>query len=394
MKDSNKLYTDLAITKNSTVNLKKYFDSIKRNLPENWVFLKEENYQDSDTFKILNDVICIRTPYLRNTHLKITFHAKIFIGLTDQEIFILKILFSEDIQMPDKVFGINHVIELYHNKVLKKNKYYENFDHKLEFGGPSDENFYQSDIRNERMLRVFSKSDNHTYVLAKGGEAKIDKQKVIFFTPNNISLTLSLMKKSYKNAFNIHKELFGSKKEKTIKMEESDQTELYNYFEEALSSIIFAYISVEAMANAAIPEEYEKEKVNEKGIKEIWSKENIERWTSTSEKIGDILPEILKSGDIKKESFWVHFKELEKLRNELIHQKTNAAGTKLDSSFFKELIDPKVFLKIKSAISVIKYFYDLDNAHPYFPLGLGIAKVRVEEVESITDHFGKLEEVK
>jgi hypothetical protein len=148
------------------------------------------------------------------------------------------------------------------------------------------------------------------------------------------------------------------------------------------------------MSNAAIPEGFEIEKTNEKGIKETWTKENIERWMSTSQKTGEILPSILNSGDIKKEAFWVHFKDLEKLRNELIHQKTINSGTKLDSDIYKKLINPNVFGKIKSAISVIKYYYDLDNSHPYFPLGMGIAKFLIQHVESLTDYFGKLEEVK
>jgi hypothetical protein len=388
------IVTNLTITPKDKGNLKIYFNSIKRNLPEKWIFCKNEIYNDTDTFKILNGFFCLQTPYLRNEKLNLTFFAKIFIGITDDEIFLIKINFNEKIELPDKIFAIDYILEMLKNEILVENKYYDQFNHKFEFGGPHDENFDQPDIRNERMIRIHSKLDNTSYALAKGNETKIGKQKIMFLTPNNISLTLSLMKKSYKKAFLLHKELIRSKTNKTIKLEEEHITILYDYFEEIISSVIFAYISVEAMSNAAIPEGFEIEKTNEKGIKETWTKENIERWMSTSQKTGEILPSILNSGDIKKEAFWVHFKDLEKLRNELIHQKTINSGTKLDSDIYKKLINPNVFVKIKSAISVIKYYYDLDNSHPYFPLGMGIAKFLIQHVESLTDYFGKLEEVK
>jgi len=394
MKMEEKIITDLSITPIHKGNLKSYFNSLKRNLPKNWIFHKDEKYIDIDTFKILNDIVCLQTPYLRNDNLDLTFYAKILLGITDNEIFVIKVTFSDEIKMPDRIFAINHIVEMFKTEILEKNKYYSDFTHNLEFGGPSDENFESTDIRNERMLRIHSKSDNKTYTLAKGSQANIGNQKVLFFPPNNISLTLSLMKKAYKKAFVMHKDLIRKKKEKTIKLEEESRALLFDYFEEIVSSVIFAYVSVEAMANAAIPEDFKLEKVNEKGIKEIWSKENIERWMPTSQKVTDILPSILKSGDIKVEKFWNNFKELEKLRNDLIHQKTVQSGTKLDSDIFQKLLKQEVFLKIKSAISVIKYFYDLDNSHPYFPLGLGIAKVIIEEVDDIGEHFGKLEEVK
>lgn len=394
MKKEEKIITDLSIKPIDKGNLKSYFNSLKRNLPKNWIFHKNEKYIDIDTFKILNDIVCLQTPYLRNDKLDLTFYAKIFIGITDNEIFVIKVAFSDQIKMPDKIFAINHIIVMFKTEILEKNKYYSEFTHNLEFGGPLDENFESTDIRNERMLRIHSKSDNKTYTLAKGSQANIGNQKVLFFPPNNIALTLSLMKKAYKKAFVMHKDLIRKKKEKTIKLEEESRALLFDYFEEIVSSVIFAYVSVEAMANAAIPEDFKMEKVNEKGITEIWSKENIERWMSTSQKVTDILPSILKSGDIKIEKFWNNFKELEKLRNDLIHQKTVQSGAKLDSDIFQKLLKQEVFLKIKSAISVIKYFYDLDNSYPYFPLGLGIAKVIIDEVEDIGEHFGKLEEIK
>lgn len=130
-----------------------------------------------------------------------------------------------------------------------------------------------------------------------------------------------------------------------------------------------------------------------KKVKETWSKENIERWLTTSQKIAEILPIILNTKDIKTETFWPHFKELEKLRNDIIHQKTIEDGTILNSEIYTQLLNPDVFRKIKSALALIKFFYDYDNAHPYFPLGLGLARFQIKEVVNIEDELGKLKEI-
>ena len=35
----------------------------------------------------------------------------------------------------------------------------------------------------------------------------------------------------------------------------------------------------------------------------------------------------------------------------------------------------------------IVYFYKYDETHPYFPLGIGIAKYQTIEIESMEKHF-------
>lgn len=403
MTDTNQIYTNISIIPKATKSdLKKYFNSIKRQLPSQWFFLKDEIYDDTDTFTILNETFCLKTPYFKDTERDLIFYGKIFIGLTDDYITILKIelhdlVASVNIETtfsPDeKIRSIFHFSRLFHDSVLKSNKSYDKFDYKFEFGGPTDENYFKDDIRDERSLKTYSKHDKKTYFFAKGKEAKIEDKSIIFFTPNNISMSLSLTKKSFKNAKRTFKALLNGRNEKTIKLENKDKSLLYEYFEEITTSIIFAYIAVEAFTNAAIPEDFQYERFNDKKVKEILSKENIERWLTTSQKISDILPIILKTNEIKKEDFWQQFKALEKLRNDIIHQKTIENGTSLNSEIYVDLLNPEVFQKIKSAISVIKYFYDYDNAHPYFPLGLGIAKAQIKEVENIYDDFGHFEEI-
>lgn len=402
MKDG-KIFTDLTIyRKEKNNNLKKYFDSLKRNLPPKWFWIKDKLYNDNDSFFLIEDVIFIKTPYLKNTQSNEIYFGLFTIGLTEESIIVLKVdildlINNEDLSLKyskkEQTLITDYLLQLLDKEILKKNKQYENFHHNFEFGGPFDENSFKNDIRNERSIKLHSKSNDKIYFFDKGKEAKYLDKKIIYFTPNNISLSLSLMKKSYKRSKELLKILLGNSDSKIIKLVEKDKQKLYDYFEEITTSVIFSYISVESFANAAIPEDFIYEKINEKKVKELWNKENIERWLPTSQKVCEILPIVLNTNEIKKEEFWIRFKELEKIRNEIVHQKTIENGTMLDSALYNKLLSDDIFKKISSSLSVIKFFYDYDNAHPYFPLGLGVAKFQLKEIENINDEFGKYKEI-
>lgn len=398
-----KIFTDLSIfRKDKNNNLKKYFDSLKRNLPTKWSWIKDKLYVDNDSFLLIEDTIFIKTPYLKRIKSNEIYYGIFTIGLTDECIIILKIdilnlINNEDLSSKyskeEKTLTLDYLLKMLDKEILKENKHYEKYHHKFEFGGPYDENSFKNDIRDERSLKFHSKSNDKIYFFNKGKEAKHFEKKIIYFTPNSIALSLNLMKKSYKRSKELLKILLNNKESETIKLGENDKKTLYDFFEEVTTSIIFSYISVESFANAAIPEDFIYERINDKRIKESLNKENIERWLSTSQKISEILPIILNTKEIKKEDFWTRFKELEKIRNEIVHQKTVENGTILDSELFNKLLSDDIFKKISSSLSVIKFFYDYDNAHPYFPLGLGVAKFQVKEIENINEEFGGFKEI-
>lgn len=392
MSDRFRLYTDLTISSNGTGNLKKYFNSIKRALPKDWVVLKNEVYKDDDVFYIIDDSYCLRTPYFVDKRVGRQIVGKIFLGLTDSAIILLEIDILPEISKEQSLEILGYINHIFHESILKPNKYYSLFNHNFEFRGPHDENWSKIDIRDSRLIRLHSKADNNVYALAKSSHTKIKDRKISYPDANNISLSLSIMKKSYKNAYSLHQQILRLDKGRNIKIGKGMQTMLYDYFEEIITSVIFAYTSAEAISNAAIPETFTVEKFNEKGVKEIWSKENIERWMSTSYKISEILPDILKTSNIKLEPFWSKFKELEVLRNKIVHQRTIQEGTRLNTEIYDELLQPSVFDKIRSALAIIKFLYDFDNAHPYFPLGLGMAKHQVVDIESMEKHFKVVDE--
>lgn len=392
MEDRIPIFTNLTISPTENQSLKRYFNSIKRNLPKNWKLLRKIDYKDNDTFKILVDYLCIETHKFEDTVKQQKLNGFIYLGLTDDSIILLKIDFNVEIPKEESIEIIGYILHSFHYMVLKSNKYYNSFQHEFKFGGPTDENWYKSDLRDERSIKLRSKADGKTYFLAKNESSKVNDKVIDFSAPNNISVSLSLMKKSLKSAREIFKKIALSSSGNKIKITEELKPDFYDFFEQMQTSIIFSYIAIEGFCNAVIPEDYQFEKFNEKGIKETWSKENIERWMSTSEKVGNILPMILKASDIKIESFWTNFKELEKLRNDIVHQKTIEKGTKLDAELYHQMLNPNVIDKITSSIKVIEFFYKIDSAHPYFPLGFGIAKFQVHDIESMEKHFKTLDD--
>lgn len=381
--------TDFTITPKGKIGLSKYLTSVLSNLPENWTHLKNEDYLDVDTFHILNTIYCIETIYEFDKN-GFEHKAKLYIGVKDERALLLSIKFQKEKSIEDKMNNINFILYWFHYFILRKNKYYKEFNHQFELGGPMDENWNISDIRDLKSIKIASKNEKKTAFFSKGATAKVGDKELYYFIPNSIALTLSITKKSYKRAKKIHKAILSKGKTKTIKLKQEDKPELYDYFEEIITSITFAFISVEAMANTAIPENFIKEINNNKGVKETWTKENIERWMSTGQKISEILPEIFKSGDIKKEVFWHKFVQLEKLRNDIVHQKTLNEGVSMDNHMYSIMLENSVFDKIKSSFSVIEYFYKFNSSHPYFPLGLGIAKMKFDEVDSFDQFFDKL----
>ena len=389
--DKIRVYTDFTITPKTDKGLKRYFNSIARNLPVGWKSRIEFDYSDTDTFRIVKDVICIETHSFEDAVTKEILQGTLYVGLTNKEIILLRTETNSSLKNEEQLEIIGYINHEFHKSALKTNKHYSDFHHNFEYRGINDANWNKIDFRDARPIRIFAKKEKTQFIVSRNDYKKIGEKEVQFTSPNNISLCLSIMKKSYKKAQVLFFEITDSHKTK-ISIKGEDLKKLYDYFEEIQSCIIFSYISVEAMSNAAIPEDYQYENTNERGIKEIWNKSNIERWMSTSDKIANILPQILKTKNPKEEHFWQYFKELESLRNSLVHQKTIEDGSRIDSKFYETLLDKNVFKLAESSIDVIKYFYDYDDAYPYFPLGLGVAKLQILEIESMEKHFKILDD--
>ncbi len=196
--------------------------------------------------------------------------------------------------------------------------------------------------------------------IEKKGKMKV-KEYIEYFAPNNVGILLSKMNKSIRTAKTIYSKkinLMYNSKEIFDDLAILNTKIIYNYIEEIQTAIVFGYTALEAFSNLSIPEKYVyTAKPNSKGIVEAFDKMAIERWTQLKTKLSEILPEIYKTGDIKKEKLWNNFMKLEETRNSIIHQKTIEKTEFYNTYFSKEIFD---ILEVPETI--IKYFYENNKA--------------------------------
>ncbi|UMZ36009.1 hypothetical protein [Priestia megaterium] len=202
------------------------------------------------------------------------------------------------------------------------------------------------------------------------------KNNINYYAPNNIGILLSVSNKSLLDA----KEIFKTKlnPDSINHSKESDGLDrndsiiekskiIYEFIEKVQTSIVFGYTALETFSNLSIPEDYQyKNEANNKGIIEIFDKDAIERWVTLKVKISEILTDIYETKDIKNLKIWSQFLNFEKMRNEIIHQKT-ITDTKFYHKYFK-----KEFLSIcDTPEEIIKFFFeelkDKKRTNPLWP---------------------------
>ncbi|OAS16764.1 hypothetical protein [Paenibacillus oryzisoli] len=248
-----------------------------------------------------------------------------------------------------------------------------------------------NDIRMCQPVGFRSKEEQQIIFVQLTESFEHNEKNVYFYRPNNVSLCMNISKKESEKAKKIYKQLVEPKLSiedtKSIEFKEEETSTLYDYFEHIHTSLIFIYTAVEAFANLAIPNTFEYEKVNNKGIKEICNKENIERWMPTSEKLIEILPMVLKTTSPKDTDYWSKFKKLEGMRNDLIHQKTIS-----DMKVFIQFLDKEIFELIGSGFKLLTFFCKESSDNPFFPMGFGKRDIIINDVETFDDIFELIEE--
>jgi len=218
-------------------------------------------------------------------------------------------------------------------------------------------------------------------------------KKISFLKPNIISIFVSVSQKELEISQNLYKTLIEPKllEKNEIEFIGGELTDLYNYFERIQSSIVSIYTAIEALSNLLIPRDYKIERKNNKGVLEIWNKDSIERWMKTSEKIGDIIPGIIHVRSLKENKIWNYFKELENIRNDIIHPKTSEDQSNVETVFLKKLIDKKIFLIIESGFTVIKYFCEMDKENFFLPFGFAEVIIKPYEIDDFDEYFEPIE---
>jgi hypothetical protein len=172
------------------------------------------------------------------------------------------------------------------------------------------------DIRSIRKCLINgTESIPTTDLIIDEGEEKI---KFNYVFPNLISLYLNIALISKISAKILFNDIdINLRAESNTSILASQQTgELYNVFENVISSIIFSCMALEAFCNQLIPDDF----IDSYGR----NKKEIEKKTELITKIKYLIPNIYEIPSPSQLSEWASIIELNKLRNELVHLKSDS----------------------------------------------------------------------
>lgn len=238
------------------------------------------------------------------------------------------------------------------------------------------------DPRVSKPYGVYHQEGNQTVFFQRLIQTDVDGVRLSISAPNEISLSLSISQKSRHRANDIRSNLSKKYTNPGVSIFEDDVGVAYDFLEEMHQSVVFSYRAVESFCNAAIPDDYVYKKKNSKGVEEHYRKEQVERWISTSEKVTEILPGILGIEAPVKEVFWSRFKELERLRNDIVHSKSSSSAATLAELFSSFMND-----RINSSVELLEYFVSKDPVNQAFPLGFGVSKIKVVSLKDAGEMF-------
>jgi hypothetical protein len=231
-----------------------------------------------------------------------------------------------------------------------------------------------TDPREMRPVCAWCEASGQEVLLQTIDEARIRKRTIRYAAPNNIALSLSIALAANAKA----RQFYDGVLSKLASCPKSahachyiKHSDIYDYFQQLQISVIFAFTAVESFANIAVPDEFQYERINNKGIREVLSKENIERWCSTTEKVGTILPLVFGMEGPKESSYWADFKRLEELRNDIVHPKTSGKKMEIPTDYLKRFFEVKVFRVVDSARLVINHYCADRPPLAYFPHVIG-----------------------
>jgi hypothetical protein len=252
----------------------------------------------------------------------------------------------------------------------------------IDDGLGSDSEVPTYDIRESKPVGLHNRQDNTTAFIKKTIKTQIDGANISLVAPNEIALSLNISKKSNNKANQLRKDIKILSKELNGSFCNENLMIVYDYLEEIQKSIVFSYKAIESFCNTSIPDDYTYEKETKKGTIEVFKKEQIERWLPTSEKVSKILPMIFEVSPPKEASFWSDFKSLEKLRNEIIHSKTNNS-----SEVLSDLFTTKVNDFISSSTKILELFITSEPSNILFPLGFGRSIIPVTSHDDTSKLF-------
>lgn len=378
-----KHYKELKFEKDNLQELRKVLIDISQLDAKGWVHVDRFRDQFALKYEIpVTDVISFASPFYKyqppqTEH--IIFSGVVFIGIQENSIIVLDIIdqFKEH-KLPVHLY--NYVLRQFiqdivnpNNKIFKdyigiiKSKREKPAAHKIQIEkkqkkslviSASPDKYNVFNYRVKKPVHFFDPTGKGEMLLQEADELYIDKKnKIDYFTLNNIALLLSVSSKATGEA----KALLKKIKEKN-KLTDPIKTLILStglicdYIEKVQTSIVFTYTTIEAFVNLSIPENYEYVKlVKEAGVsyEKKYYRDSVERLIPLKEKLTVVLPDIYDTNPIETEKFFARFTNLEELRNKIIHQKS-IEHTELYNDYFKA----SIFDLCKVSEDIIEFFYE------------------------------------
>lgn len=185
--------------------------------------------------------------------------------------------------------------------------------------------------------------DNYKFLSRDVEEVNIKDSKIQFLTPSMVAMQVNIANESIRNIKKLKDRIKIIPPEQ--RKEDRDHgekiightLEVYEFIEQAQKSIIFSFTALETFINLSIPKDFVWEKITTRK-KEIYNKEQIERYISWKEKINLVVNDIYKMPEIKQTKFWSSLMELLEIRNRLIHIKSSDDTEVLSDILNKDII--------------------------------------------------------
>ena len=138
-------------------------------------------------------------------------------------------------------------------------------------------------------------------------------------------------------------------------------TTLYDFFEQAMISVFFAYQSLEAFANDKIVGSGKsKIEIQRKDKNLSLDRREAERTLSTAEKLGYVVPKIIGIESPKGVAVWQRFRELEKIRDEVVRLKNQtlvSSETENESRVLFQLLETDNRIWPQNALKLLLTYY-------------------------------------
>lgn len=253
----------------------------------------------------------------------------------------------------------------------------------------------KTDWRVRKPHVIFHEDNPHKkIVLPNNWVLESDNLETMLDKPNDIAIYSNISMSNLEKVKKFHKEKIIQRQKSgwgSTNLNQNELKEYYDYFEIAITSVVFAYTAIEAFANICIPNKFTYSYTDKKGIEFTDGKETIEKKYSLRDKLKVILPTILGCASPIQEKWWEKFTELENLRDEIIHSKDSKSEDR-----YSKLLSTSLIRKVDVHKDVIKYYGNIINKNKKdlldeYPNGFGFDTYKVKKTND--ENFRRSSEV-